>query len=187
MLHVSPSGLLTIAGGKWTTFRAMASDTIDKAIEEVHLKPSGSCITETLPLIGSHQWSPNLFIKLAQNFGMETDVAKHLSQSYGDRAWAVASLASLAGKSWPLGRRLVPGYHYIEAEVRYVVRNEYALSAVDVLARRTRLAFLNSKSSLECLPRVIEIMASELNWDQQKQQQEYKDAVTYLETMGLNA
>jgi glycerol-3-phosphate dehydrogenase len=58
-------------------------------------------------------------------------VAKHLSESYGDRSWVVASLASLAGPGkWPVGRRLVPGYPYIEAEVRYAVKYEYAMTAI---------------------------------------------------------
>lgn len=51
----------------------------------------------------------------------------------GDRAWGVAALASLSGKKWPLGKRLVPGYPYIEAEVRYATRHEYAETAIDVI------------------------------------------------------
>ena len=63
-------------------------------------------------------------------------VAQHLTENYGDRAWAVASLASLASTGpWPLGRRLVPGYPYIEAEVRYACRSEYACSATVSLVR----------------------------------------------------
>ncbi len=77
-------------------------------------------------LVGSHHWNKNLEIKLAQQFGLEIDVAHHLSENYGDRSFAVASLATLAGRNWPLGKRLVPGYPFIEAEVRYACRQEYA-------------------------------------------------------------
>jgi len=72
-----------------------------------------------------------MFIKLIQHFGIETEVAKHLSSDYGDRAWAVASLAELSGKRWPIfGKRLSPNYPYIEAEVRYAVQREYACTAI---------------------------------------------------------
>jgi glycerol-3-phosphate dehydrogenase len=96
----------------------------------IELKQSGPCITEDLLLVGSHHWSKNLEIKLAQKFGLESDVAHHLSENYGDRSLAVASLATLAGRKWPLGKRLVLGYPFIEAEVRYACRQEYACTAV---------------------------------------------------------
>ena len=68
MIHVSDSGLLTIAGGKWTTYRAMAEETVDKAIEVFGLQDrvKRGCVTEHLRLIGSHGWSRNMFIGLVQ-------------------------------------------------------------------------------------------------------------------------
>lgn len=73
----------------------------------------------------------------------------------------------------------------IEAEVRYAVRHEYALTATDVLARRTRLSFLNAQAALEALPRVVEIMAEELNWSRSRQLAEIKKTTVFLESMGL--
>jgi glycerol-3-phosphate dehydrogenase len=186
MINVSPSGLLTIAGGKWTTYRAMAAETIDEAIKEFGLKPARDCSTERVKLIGSHGYSKTMFIRLIQQFGLETEVAQHLANSYGDRAWAVASLAHSTGKRWPVfGRRVSNQYPYVEAEVRYAVRREYACTAVDVLARRLRLAFLNVHAALDALPRVVEIMAEELNWDAARQAKETEDAKAFLTTMGL--
>ncbi|KAF9350447.1 mitochondrial glycerol-3-phosphate dehydrogenase [Mortierella sp. AD094] len=186
MINVSDSGLLTIAGGKWTTYRAMAAETIDEAIKEFNLKPSRECSTDRVKLIGSHGYSKTMFIRLIQQFGLETEIAQHLANSYGDRAWAVASLAQSTGKRWPVfGRRISPQYPYIEAEVRYAVRREYACTAVDVLARRLRLAFLNVHAAAEALPRVVEIMADELNWDQERQRKETEKAKEFLTTMGL--
>ncbi|KAF9919003.1 mitochondrial glycerol-3-phosphate dehydrogenase [Linnemannia zychae] len=186
MINVSPSGLLTIAGGKWTTYRAMAAETIDEAIKEFHLKPARDCSTERVKLIGSHGYSNTMFIRLIQQFGLETEIAQHLANSYGDRAWAVASLAQSTGKRWPVfGRRVSNQYPYIEAEVRYAVRREYACTAVDVLARRLRLAFLNVHAALDALPRVVEIMAEELHWDAARQAKETEDAKAFLTTMGL--
>lgn len=186
MINVSPGGLLTIAGGKWTTYRAMAEETVDEAIKVFHLKPNGPSQTSHIKLIGGHAWTPTMYIKLIQQFGLETSVAKHLSESYGDRAWTVASMSEPTGKSWPIhGTRLSPLYPYIEAEARYAVRNEFAVKATDFIARRTRLSFLNVQVTLETLPRIIDIMGEELNWDSKRKSQEFDDAVDFLHSMGL--
>lgn len=164
----------------------MAEETVDEAIKEYGLKPNGPSQTDHIKLIGAHGWSKTMYIKLIQQFGLETEVAKHLSESYGDRAWTVASMEDTTGRSWPLhGVRLSPLYPYIEAEARYAVRCEYALTAVDFIARRTRLSFLNVQVTLECLPRVIEIMGEELGWDRKKQESEFDNAVQFLRSMGL--
>eukprot|EP01125_Pyxidicula_operculata_P015527 TRINITY_DN5277_c0_g1_i1.p1 TRINITY_DN5277_c0_g1~~TRINITY_DN5277_c0_g1_i1.p1 ORF type:complete len:535 (-),score=81.07 TRINITY_DN5277_c0_g1_i1:543-2147(-) len=121
VLLVSDSKLLTIAGGKWTIFRRMAEDTVDKAIEVFDLKPtSKECLTRDLKIIGGENYSPLLFVKLIQNYGIDKRVAEHLIRSYGDRAFEVAKLGSPTGKHWPvLGVRLSPSYFFIDAEVRY--------------------------------------------------------------------
>jgi len=109
-----------------------------------------------------------------------------MAHSYGDRAWAVAALSKPTGKRWPVfGQRLSPFYPYIEAEVRYAIRREYACTLVDVIARRTRLAFLNAQATLESLPYIIEIMSEELGWSPEQQTQEFDNAVEFLTTMGL--
>ena len=66
MIHVSESGLLTIAGGKWTTYRAMAEETVDKAVEVFGLEPKTKYVTESVRLVGSDGWSRNMFIGLVQ-------------------------------------------------------------------------------------------------------------------------
>ncbi|KAI0657281.1 DAO-domain-containing protein [Cubamyces menziesii] len=188
MIHVSDSGLLTIAGGKWTTYRAMAEETVDKAIEVFGLKDrvKRGCVTEQLRLVGSDGWSRNMFIGLVQRYGLETEVAKHLSENYGDRAWTVCSLAQPTGKAWPLhGVRLSPSYPFIEAEVRYAARHEYAQTAVDVIARRCRLSFLNAQAALDALPRVVEILAEELRWSPARAKAEFAAAQDFLASMGL--
>ncbi|KAJ3350487.1 mitochondrial glycerol-3-phosphate dehydrogenase [Entophlyctis luteolus] len=187
MINVSESGLLTIAGGKWTTYRAMAEETIDVAIEKFDLKnKAGPCVTTRTPLIGAQGWNENMFIRLIQSYGLETEVAKHLAESYGDRAWVVASMSGMTGERWPIhGKRLSPQYPFIEAEVKYAVRKEYACTAVDVIARRMRLAMLNAQAAKDALPRVIEIMAQELSWSKDRQKQEFEGAIEFLKCMGL--
>jgi glycerol-3-phosphate dehydrogenase len=207
LINVSPSGLLTCAGGKWTTYRQMAEEAVDEAIKVFSLTPKpvvnppdvsgtelindgarldGSCQTHQVKLVGAHGFSKTLFINLIQHFGVETDVAKHLTESYGDRAWTVAALSVPTEKRFPVrGEKISPLYPFIDGEVRYAVRHEYAQTAVDVLARRTRLAFLNAQAALEALPKVIDIMAVELNWDNKRKDVEWKDSKCELASFPL--
>ena len=199
LVDISPSGLLTCAGGKWTTYRQMAEECVDEAVTAFQLTPrpvtemprvsgsevadvddgavlDGTCQTHKVRLIGAHGFSRTLFIPLIQHFGVETEVAKHLTESYGDRAWTVASLCRLTDQRFPArGERIAGLYPFVDGEVRYAVRHEYAQTAVDVLARRTRLSFLNAQAALEALPRVVDIMAHELGWDRRRQDLEWND------------
>lgn len=185
----SPSGLVTIAGGKWTTYRKMAEDAIDAAIRLFSLQPTRpDCCTASTPLIGSHGFRQNDYIRLIQIFGIETDVAKHLCSSYGDRAALVLALSPApdAERRWPLcGRRLASQYPYLEGEVIYAVRFEYAQTAVDVLARRTRLAHLSCQAARDALPRVLDLMAEELCWSPLERERQRRLAEEYLITCGI--
>ncbi|KAL8987218.1 MAG: hypothetical protein Q9177_003553 [Variospora cf. flavescens] len=207
LITVSGSGLLTCAGGKWTTYRQMAEEAVDEAIKRYNLTTGplwqaprvsgsemiddaapldGACQTHQVRLVGAHGFSNTLFINLIQHFGLESIVAKHLTESYGDRAWTVAALSAPTEQRYPVrGLKISALYPFIDGEVRYAVRHEYAQTAVDVLARRTRLAFLNAQAALEALPTVIDLMSEELKWDKKRQEKEWKDAVQFLASMGL--
>lgn len=206
LVTISPSGLLTCAGGKWTTYRQMAQEAVDAAIEHFDITPKkmhsppvsgtsfgeadildGSCQTHQLRLIGAHGWSRTLFINLIQHYGLANDVAQHLAESYGDRAWDVAAMSSPTDTVYPArGVRVTPLFPFIDGEIRYAVRSEYAQTAIDFLARRTRLAFLNAKAALDSLPKVIDLMGEELNWDNKRKQTEWEDTVAFLISMGLH-
>ncbi|XP_053326450.1 glycerol-3-phosphate dehydrogenase, mitochondrial isoform X2 [Spea bombifrons] len=179
VVDVGDSGLVTIAGGKWTTYRSMAEDTLDAAVKAHNLK-AGPCKTVGLFLEGGKDWSPTLYIRLVQDYGLESEVAQHLAATYGDKAYEVAKLAKVTGKRWPIvGKRLVSEFPYIEAEVKYALR-EYACTAVDLISRRTRLAFLNVQAAEEALPRIVDIMGKELNWKEQKKKEELEAAKQFL-------
>ncbi|XP_018408642.1 PREDICTED: glycerol-3-phosphate dehydrogenase, mitochondrial [Nanorana parkeri] len=179
VVDVAESGLVTIAGGKWTTYRSMAQDTLDAAIRAHNLK-AGPCRTVGLFLEGGKDWSPTLYIRLVQDYGLESEVAQHLAATYGDKAFEVARMAKVTGKRWPIvGKRLVSEFPYIEAEVKYALK-EYACSAIDVISRRTRLAFLNVQAAEEALPRIVEIMGKELNWKEQMKKEELEAAKKFL-------
>ncbi|KAI4247559.1 MAG: hypothetical protein L6R42_009602 [Xanthoria sp. 1 TBL-2021] len=207
LITVSDSGLLTCAGGKWTTYRQMSEEAVDEAIKRYDLKTSpllqvprvsgsemiddaapldGSCQTHQVRLVGAHGFSNTLFINLIQHFGLESIVAKHLTESYGDRAWTVAALSAPTEQRYPVrGLKISALYPFIDGEIRYAVRHEYAQTAVDVLARRTRLAFLNAQAALEALPTVIDLMTEELGWSKKRQEKEWHDTVQFLASMGL--
>jgi glycerol-3-phosphate dehydrogenase len=78
LITYSDSGLLTIAGGKWTTYRAMAEETVDAAVRDFGLRPTGPCVTEKLRLLGSQGWYPTLYVSLIQQFGLETGASLYV-------------------------------------------------------------------------------------------------------------
>ncbi|KAA8539267.1 hypothetical protein F0562_025959 [Nyssa sinensis] len=185
-------GLVTITGGKWTTYRSMAEDAVDAAIKSGNLSTANECLTYNLRLIGGDGWDPASFTVLAQHYVrmkkkysgkvvpgvMDTAAAKHLSHAYGSLAERVAAIA----QNENLGKRLAHGYPFLEAEVAYCARHEYCESAVDFIARRSRLAFLDTDAASRALPRVIQILAVELKWDKSRQKQEAQKAKEFLET-----
>uniref|UniRef100_A0A914RNY8 glycerol-3-phosphate dehydrogenase n=1 Tax=Parascaris equorum TaxID=6256 RepID=A0A914RNY8_PAREQ len=155
----------------------MAEETVDAAIKACDLKPQGA-----------HNWDPLLYIHLVQDYGLEEDIARHLARTYGDRAFVVARMCKMTGKRWPIvGHRLHNEFPYIEAEVRYAVK-EYACTAVDVIGRRLRLAFLNTYAAHEVLEAVIDVMAKELNWSSAECKRQLEMAQTFINVeMGQNA
>jgi len=146
-IHIDKSGLLSIAGGKWTTYRNMAQDCVDQAGTLGDL-PDKDCVTRTLNIHGYHT--------NAANFGPLS--------FYGSDAPAIRSLAS---ENPDLARPLDGQLPYIEAEVVWAAREEMARTVEDVLARRTRALFLNAQAAVRMAPRVAAILASELARDEQ--------------------
>ncbi|KAM3857187.1 glycerol-3-phosphate dehydrogenase, mitochondrial-like [Diretmus argenteus] len=179
IVNVSESGMVTIAGGKWTTYRSMAEETLDAAVK-AHALPAKPIKTLGLMLEGAKDWTPTLYIRLVQDYGLENEVAQHLASTYGGRAFEVAKMAKVTGKRWPIvGKRLVSEFPYIESEVIYAIK-EYACTAIDVIARRTRLGFLNVQAADEALPRIVEIMGDQLEWSQERRTAELEAAKKFL-------
>ncbi|KAI3843776.1 hypothetical protein MKX03_017973 [Papaver bracteatum] len=185
-------GLVTITGGKWTTYRSMAEDAVDAAIKSGKLTPTNGCMTQNLQIVGGDGFDPASFTVLAQQYVrmkksyggkvvpgvMDSSVAKHLAHAYGTLAERVATIAQDEG----LGKRLAHGYPYLEAEVAYCARQEYCESAVDFIARRCRLAFLDTDAAGRALPRIVQILAAEHKWDKSRQKQELQKGNEFLET-----
>lgn len=142
---VSGSGLITITGGKWTTYRKMAEDSVDKAMETAGLAPA-VCRTQDLPVHGSDRLS---------------DWNYHLYVYGSDRE----QLLALAGENKAWSEKLHPNYEYVQAEVIWAIRHEMARTVEDVLARRVRLLFLDAKAALEAAPLAAKLLAAELGRD----------------------
>jgi glycerol-3-phosphate dehydrogenase len=155
-LMVSDSGLVTITGGKWTTYRKMAQDTIDQAATVAGLNIK-ECVTENLRI---HGWLKNV------------DRSDPLHQYGSDRL----KLKKIIDEKTELGEPLHERLPYLKAEVVWAVRSEMAMTVEDVLSRRTRALLLDAKASVEMAPEVARLMAEEMGEDkswQQKQVEAY--------------
>jgi len=141
----SQSGLMTITGGKWTTYRHMAEDAVNQISARTQL-PKRDCVTKELRL---HGWS--------------THADSDSMQMYGSDAVVIRELAA-SNPQWQAP--LHPDLPYIGAEVIWAVRHELARTVEDVLARRTRALLLNATASMACAPLVATLMAQELGYDQ---------------------
>jgi glycerol-3-phosphate dehydrogenase len=156
-LVVSSSGLITITGGKWTTYRRMGADTVNKAAEVADLprRPSG---TATLRL---HGWQAHAAEAPFGVYGADASALKLV-------------LAEQPGWDQPLH----PNLPYRAGEVVWAARYELARTVEDVLARRTRALLLDARASQEIAPRVAELLAGELDFDaawQRQQAQQYRE------------
>lgn len=174
VIHISESGLLTIAGGKWTTYRKMAEDTVDAAISLADLDAPHPCRTAQLPLVGGKRFHASQAAVLEEEYGLSAEVASYLNRAYGDRAEQVLSYAD-ADKTL-----LLAGLHYLEAEVFYAAEHEMARSVVDILARRLRLGFLDRDATLQVVARVADILAQVLHWDEAQQAEQVVMARAYF-------
>lgn len=144
---VSDSGLITITGGKWTTYRRMAQDTINKVIALGKL-PRKKCRTKNLRIHGSDA---------------SADDTDHL-YVYGTDQKAIEKLIE---ESPELGERLHPRLEFFKAEVVWAVKNEMARTVEDVLARRVRILFLDARAAQDVAPQVAEILAEYLDKDEE--------------------
>lgn len=142
---ISRSGLVTIAGGKWTTYRRMAEDTVDQAsiVAQVHPKKSKTN-------------------KLAIHGSQPRDISDHLKENYGSDAKKIKALL----KEKPLyNQKLHPDFPYVVGEIIWTIREEMALKMDDFLSRRIRWLLLDAKICIEIAPKVAKIMAAELKKD----------------------
>jgi glycerol-3-phosphate dehydrogenase len=146
----SPSGVITVTGGKLTTYRKMAADTVDLVVAELGRGRRRSP-TARLPLRGAEGW--------------EREPDEHLARRYGAEARV---LRAMIESDPTLGEPLVPGLPYRRAEALYAVRYEMARTLDDVLARRTRARLLARDASAAAAPAIARLVAPELGWTEEQ-------------------
>jgi glycerol-3-phosphate dehydrogenase len=149
-ITVSPSGLVSIVGGKWTTYRCMAEETINRAIK-AGLIQKRKCITKNLPLIAG-----------------QVELSNRL-KIYGHGASEIGEIIELDPE---LGKPIHPGLPYTKAEIIWICRNEMPRTLADMLARRTRALFLDVRASKAMAPEVASLMAYELGYDSKWQEEQ---------------
>jgi glycerol-3-phosphate dehydrogenase len=154
------SGLISIMGGKWTTHRAMAEDTVNAVQEYLGGSATASETVHHL-LVGSEGYSPGYWQSLVKGWGVSEPTARHLAQKFGTRAPQVLELAK---HDAPLAEPLVDGLAPLRAEVVYGVRTEMAASIEDILARRIGLEIYSWNDAIKAAPAVAQLLAAELGW-----------------------
>ena len=155
----SPSGVVTITGGKLTTYRHMASDTVDE-VADVLGRKVGRSRTKKMRLLGGEGYE-----SVRASAGGDGTLL-HLADRYGDEARSVTAL--IEGDS-ALGEPLVAGLPYVKAEAVYAARHEMATSLDDVLSRRTRARLLGRDATAAAAADVAALLAPELGWDAAEQ------------------
>jgi glycerol-3-phosphate dehydrogenase len=163
LILVADSGLITITGGKWTTYRRMAEDTVNKAIQRSGL-PDRACVTETLMIHGApggggggSGGGSGGALRAPGGTGGET------LQIYGTDAEHILALAA-SNPQW--GEPLHPRLPYIQAEIVWAAREELCMTVEDALSRRTRSLLLDAGAAIECAPLVASLLAAELGRDE---------------------
>ena len=157
---LSDTGLITITGGKWTTYRKIAQDAVDKAIS-TKLIPKKNCITEYLAIHGNKPTT-------------DIDRKNHLYIYGAD----IPQIIQLQENESKLKERLHPNYDYTLAEVVWAIRNEMARTIDDILSRRVRLLFIDAQAAIECSEKVSDLLTRELQKDEKWKQNEMNNFKT---------
>ncbi len=166
-IEIDKNGLISVMGGKWTAYRAMAEQTVDMIVKTKNIKVKASQTSE-LKIFGADKYNFEYYKDIVKKYKLEEDVALHLNRYYGDQVDLVLDLAN----NNDLFQRIHPLYPFIKAEVIYSCKEEMVVSAMDFLARRIPLAMIDFHVTKEVLDEVIGLLAYELNWDEKRQKQE---------------
>lgn len=163
-----PAGLLSIAGGKLTTFRKMAEDMVDRIVGKLAAEGRATGVqkssSKTSPIEDADFDLENLLSRLKERFPhLDRDVITHLAATYGSGA---EEILSIADGDPELSQRLVPQLAYIYAEIPYAIGQEMAMTLNDFLIRRTHLIYETPDQGMEVARPVARIMARYLNWDE---------------------
>jgi glycerol-3-phosphate dehydrogenase len=157
------TGLISLLGGKWTTYRLMAQDCIN-AVDDFFQK-SNPCTTESQRLVGAEGYDEHFYKKIFEKYQLDEDICLHLARKYGTRAEKILQLAierPFLAKRLQLKSTLP----IIKAEIVYQIREESACTLRDVLARRLRLEITDWATTMEYVVPISQLLAVELDWSE---------------------
>lgn len=174
----SSSNLISIAGGKWTTYRKMAEQLIDFVVDSNLIEKRKACQTKDLKVVGSKS-SLKLTKKIIDSYDIDEKVKDNLLRFYGNRADEILKIAALNNDYSLIHKE----YLHLKAEVIYAIKYEFIKRPIDFLSRRISLCFIDKKASLESLETVCELMAEYLSWDKEKYIYEYKVSKKLIEEL----
>jgi glycerol-3-phosphate dehydrogenase len=179
------SGLISVLGGKWTTYRAMAADAIDH-VQRVFGQSVTASRSADYPLSGAAAYSPQYPTELSARHPIQAEQARHLAQKFGTAADEVCAIAYREPFLW---RRIVDGFPAIEAEIAYSIRCEMATTIEDVLARRLGLQFYSWRLAAGAAPKVADHFVREHGWSEQRRTasvEEYREKTRRMQSaLGL--
>lgn len=178
-IRFEDNGMLTVTGGKWTIYRKMAEEAIDKAVKVFSLQPQRACITKHIKILGSHGYTPRLYLEVQRKLGVPEDMARRLAEYYGTRAFKLAGYMK--------GRKLLSEkYLYLLGEIAYCIDNELAVRVCDVLCNRLMLGLLDVREAYGCVGKVLGVFKAKCHWDADRCKKEEAEAVDLLESYGLS-
>lgn len=181
------SGLISILGGKWTTYRVMAEHTIDAVVEQLEAAKSPST-THSHQLADAAHYTADYWNTLRREWTIADSTARHLAEKFGTQAAAVLELTKGNDE---LKSLIVAGMPAIRAEIVFCIREEMAVTIEDVVARRIGLQYFDWKLAIQAAPVVASHLARELSWTEQQEShavQDYIGKIRYwLATIGLPA
>ncbi len=173
IIRRGPAGMLTIAGGKLTTYRSMAAELVDEVVAELTRREGrprpAAAPTDTEPLPGGEAADLEPMRQTVLDLGLGEETAAHLLSHYGTEAAAICNLGRLERG---LLARLHPDHPAIEAEVVHHARRELATRIDDVLVRRIHLHYETTDHGAQAAPRVAALLGRELDWDENRMRNE---------------
>ena len=179
------SRLISVMGGKWTTHRAMAEDTVN-AVQKSLVGAATPCLTRDHALVGSEGYGHDYWQSLKKDYNVSEPTARHLAGKFGTDA---PKVLALLGEDSGFAEPVLPGLAPIRVEVAYCARNEMAVTIEDVLFRRLGIQLYNWRSAIHAAPVVGSILARELAWSDEFTRDSVRAYVEtinrYLELAGL--
>ncbi len=172
-IEISKSNLITITGGKWTTYRKMAEEVMDVIAENYSRKNLHTCKTKDYKLVGSRGDLSKIKDKL-DKLNLEKEVCEHLLRTYGDSALEVLKYDEFGYE------KIVEEYPILKAEILYCVDNEFVKKPLDFLVRRVDLALIDVRSAKKSLKVVTKVLQTRFGWDEEKYLEEFEKALDIL-------